>query len=726
MIQYFGAAGGYGGGNGSVFGGGGGGGLGGAIFAYGGTLTITGSTFNTNHAKGGVGAAGADNGSGQGGAIFVDGRTCVFGQVGNYTSCQGEDAHTTVANSTLTANTADTAGGAIVGLDTSTSANTGMKVPALDVTSTTVDANVAPTGAGLNLVCVDNPAGDLGSAVANGNPNCTLANPTVSPPTTLTLLATIGNDVVAADTATAGGSDVGDIVGPVTSAGGNVVGNPVGALGLNPTTDRTGTAAAPLDPKLGPLAANGGPTPTQLPGPGSPVLGAGAAAMCPPVDQRGLPRSGPCDAGSVQVPAPTGGSYVPLAPSRIADSRFGQGGISKLGAGQAVTVTMPASVPQGATAAALSVTATDATSPGYLSVYPTAAGPPPLESSLNFVAGPALCSVRDCVVPNLVITKLSAANQVSIYNGSAGTVDVVVDLEGYFNAASATTSGAGHYYGLSPARVADTRCSASPAPSFCPSENLPALNAHPKLGPDQSFDVAVGGQGGVPAVGAAAAVVQLTATNTSAMSYLSAYPAGTARPETSNVNFVAGQTTSTRAIVPLSSSGAMSIYNNAGSADVAVDVVGYLSDASGALTGGSLFNPVVPSRVADTRVGRGPYAGATLGPNSSETIGVAGVGGIPASVNGNPTSAALNVTESRADAPMSFLTVTPNPLVPPATTSDVNFTAGEIRANADLAGLAGSGATPGSLSVYNYAGQTDFIIDTFGYFTAATGIQPPP
>jgi len=216
--------------------------------------------------------------------------------------------------------------------------------------------------------------------------------------------------------------------------------------------------------------------------------------------------------------------------------------------------------------------------------------------------------------------------------------------------------------------------------------------------------------------------VQLTATNTSAGGYLSAYAAGSARPATSNVNFVAGQTTSTRAIVPLNSSGVMSVYNYNGSTDVAVDVVGYLSDASGALTGGSLFNPVDPSRLADTRPNSGePYANTTLGPNSSETVSVAGARGIPASVNGNPTAAALNVTEATASIG-GFLTVTPSPLVPPASTSDVNFGAGEIRANADLATLSGLGA----LSVYNHTGNTDFVVDAFGYFTAATGIGTPP
>jgi hypothetical protein len=70
----------------------------------------------------------------------------------------------------------------------------------------------------------------------------------------------------------------------------------------------------PLDPVLGPLAANGGPTLTHLPESGSPALDAGESTVCASDDQRNEPRpSGPgCDLGAVEVqiapppPPPTG------------------------------------------------------------------------------------------------------------------------------------------------------------------------------------------------------------------------------------------------------------------------------------------------------------------------------------------------------------------------------------------------------------------------------------
>ncbi len=55
-----------------------------------------------------------------------------------------------------------------------------------------------------------------------------------------------------------------------------------------------------LDPELGALGDNGGPTETMLPGPSSPALSRGSD--CPPTDQRGVARATPCTAGAVEVP----------------------------------------------------------------------------------------------------------------------------------------------------------------------------------------------------------------------------------------------------------------------------------------------------------------------------------------------------------------------------------------------------------------------------------------
>ena len=55
-----------------------------------------------------------------------------------------------------------------------------------------------------------------------------------------------------------------------------------------------------VDPQLGPLADNGGPTRTMAPPPGSPPLAPGTD--CPPTHHRGNPRAEPCTLGAFEAP----------------------------------------------------------------------------------------------------------------------------------------------------------------------------------------------------------------------------------------------------------------------------------------------------------------------------------------------------------------------------------------------------------------------------------------
>lgn len=71
-------------------------------------------------------------------------------------------------------------------------------------------------------------------------------------------------------------------------------GNTCGLVGAS----LTGVTPAAL--ALGPLADHGGRTPTRLPQPGSVAIDIGGPG-CEAVDQRNLPRVGPCDAGAVEV-----------------------------------------------------------------------------------------------------------------------------------------------------------------------------------------------------------------------------------------------------------------------------------------------------------------------------------------------------------------------------------------------------------------------------------------
>ena len=96
-----------------------------------------------------------------------------------------------------------------------------------------------------------------------------------------------------------------DCFGPVTSGGSNLIGK-VDGCGIS--GDATGNQLGgprplrALDPRIGPLTNNGGPTKTHALLAGSPAIDA-VLGTCPPpaADQRGLPRSGACDIGAFEL-----------------------------------------------------------------------------------------------------------------------------------------------------------------------------------------------------------------------------------------------------------------------------------------------------------------------------------------------------------------------------------------------------------------------------------------
>jgi hypothetical protein len=101
--------------------------------------------------------------------------------------------------------------------------------------------------------------------------------------------------VIAANTPT-------DVSGTLNSQGHNLIGKGAGGSGYDPT-DLVGTSQNPIDPLLGPLQDNGGPTQTMAPLAGSPALNAGDPALLGVADQRGVVRSGGVNIGAYQASA---------------------------------------------------------------------------------------------------------------------------------------------------------------------------------------------------------------------------------------------------------------------------------------------------------------------------------------------------------------------------------------------------------------------------------------
>ncbi|MFJ9643668.1 PKD domain-containing protein [Streptomyces sp. NPDC101206] len=229
--------------------------------------------------------------------------------------------------------------------------------------------------------------------------------------------------------------------------------------------------------------------------------------------------------------------------------------------------------------------------------------------------------------------------------------------------------------------------------------------AKAQVGAYSSVWVKIAGKGKVPA-GVTAVVLNVTVTNTSAAGHVSAYPAGGKRPETSNMNYVAGQTVPNQVIVPVSKDGYVELYNGGWKAvDLIADVTGYFDRSAN--DGYTSLNPV---RFVDTREGLGAARGQVAG-QSTLGVQITGRSGIPAGVS----AVALNVTVTNPRE-AGHLTVFPNGQAAP-TTSNLNFTPGQTIANSVIVPV----GADGKINVRNGAwAGTDIIVDVMGYYGAGS------
>ncbi len=251
-----------------------------------------------------------------------------------------------------------------------------------------------------------------------------------------------------------------------------------------------------------------------------------------------------------------GDGFTPLTPARILDSRLVGPAGTPWTAGQTrdVPVTGVGGVAAAADAVVVNLTVTGTTAGGYLTVWP-AGQPRPLASSISWAPGQT--------VANAVTVRAGVGGRISVFNPT-GSAHVIVDVVGSFTPSSGLP-----FHALSPARIQDSR----PAGPQTGPYGTP-------WGPSTSRDVQVSGAGagGVPA-DAAAALLNLTATGTTATSYLTVAPAGQA-PLASSLNWQPGQTVPNSVTAKLGPGGAISVRNPAGNVDVIADAAGWYGYAT--------------------------------------------------------------------------------------------------------------------------------------------------
>jgi hypothetical protein len=123
--------------------------------------------------------------------------------------------------------------------------------------------------------------------------------------------------------------------------------------------------------------------------------------------------------------------FYTVTPCRLADTRepVGPTGGPALGGGS--TRSFPVTggacgIPSTAVAVSVNLTAVGAAAVGSLTLYPGDAPGPPLVSSINFTAG--VTRANNAAVP----LATDGTGTIGVQNGSAGTVHLVLDVNGYF------------------------------------------------------------------------------------------------------------------------------------------------------------------------------------------------------------------------------------------------------------------------------------------------------
>ena len=247
-----------------------------------------------------------------------------------------------------------------------------------------------------------------------------------------------------------------------------------------------------------------------------------------------------------------------------------------------------------------------------------------------------------------------------------------------------------------PARLADTRI---------PNATVDGLvSGGGPVGAGQVLRVPIAGRGSVPA-GTTAVSLNVTIVSPAAGGYATVWPCDRPQPNASNLNYNS-RTIPNAVLTKLAADGSVCIYTYA-SAHVLVDV-------NGAFAASSAYSPLVPARLADTRVPNATIDGAAsgggvVGAGQTLVVPVHGRGGVP----GDATAVSLNITAADPQA-SGYATVWPCDRSQP-NASNLNYEAGLTIPNAVLTKLAGDG----SVCIFTLS-ATHLLVDVNGSFTGTS------
>jgi hypothetical protein len=251
------------------------------------------------------------------------------------------------------------------------------------------------------------------------------------------------------------------------------------------------------------------------------------------------------------------GSYVPVTPVRLLDTRTGPKAAA--GTDRWVTVAGAGTVPSRVSAVVLNVAALRPTSSGHVDV-----------NDQNFAGGQSSVYFRTGQsVSNLVVVTLEGAGRVLLTNRTYGHTHFTADVFGYFTTgAPAATGMFGPDADTGP--VIDTR-------------RIDGTLSDVPIPARGTLDVTIGGARGVPA-SASAVALNVTATGGNAPGYLTSYPTGSARPATATLDFTADYNMTDLAVLPLGAGGKITFFNGSlRPVDLVVSAVGFVGAVPGPL-----------------------------------------------------------------------------------------------------------------------------------------------
>jgi hypothetical protein len=390
------------------------------------------------------------------------------------------------------------------------------------------------------------------------------------------------------------------------------------------------------------------------------------------------------------APAANVGTYYPVTPARILDTRDGTGAPARpIGSNGLLSLQVGGrgAVPDaGVSAVVLNVTATDVTGSSFVTVFPSGVAMP-TASSLNTTPG--------ATIANSVTVGLGADGKVNLYN-NAGNVNLIGDVVGFYAADDSlveTRGVGGGYSPVIPGRLFDSRS-----------------DLGHKVGAGGTVQVGVTfNEPGQPDVDShiRALVVNVTATEADGAGFLTTWDGSVARPLASTLNYTRGATVPNMAVVPTSicvpcgGFPSIGVFTSVQSHFI-VDILGIFDDGT---LGGLRFSPMTPTRIADSRAGFG--LPGPIGPARTATI-TAPERVVTADVFG----LALNVTAIQPTG-NTFVTVWPQMAgVNMPASSNLNPSAGQIVPNAVYTLIGPTFA----FNVYNNAGTTGLVVDVVGTF----------